>query len=102
MPNFEKKITILVTGSAGFIGFHTALALLKKNVSVIGVDNLNNYYDPKLKLDRNKILKKFDNYQFYKGDLKNLNFVKKILAENPKISKVCHLAAQAGVRYSIT
>ena len=102
MPNFEKNTSILVTGSAGFIGFHTALALLEKNISVIGVDNLNNYYDPKLKLDRNKILKKFDNYQFYKGDLKNLDFVKKIFDENPKINKVCHLAAQAGVRYSIT
>lgn len=100
--NFKSNTTILVTGSAGFIGFHTSLALLEKNISVIGVDNLNDYYDVNLKKARNNILKKYTNYKFYKGDLKNLDFVKKILDENPKINKVCHLAAQAGVRYSIT
>jgi UDP-glucuronate 4-epimerase len=100
--NFKPNTTILVTGSAGFIGFHTSLALLEKNISVIGVDNLNDYYDVNLKKARNNILKKYTNYKFYKGDLKNLDFVKKIFDENPKINKICHLAAQAGVRYSIT
>lgn len=98
---FKKNTTILVTGSAGFIGFHVAKKLLEMNVNVIGLDSLSDYYDVNIKKDRNKILKKFNNYKFYKGDLKNLTFVKKVLDEN-KINKVCHLAAQAGVRYSLT
>jgi UDP-glucuronate 4-epimerase len=93
--------TILVTGSAGFIGFHTTKALLEQGAKVIGLDNLNNYYDPSLKEARNEILKKYENYKFYKGDLENLDFIKKIFADN-QIDKICHLAAQAGVRYSIT
>jgi len=99
--NFPKDTTILVTGSAGFIGFHVAKKLLDIGVNVIGIDNLNDYYDVQLKKDRNKILKEFDNYKFYKGDLKDLDFVKKVLNEN-KIDKVCHLAAQAGVRHSLS
>lgn len=95
-----KNKTILVTGSAGFIGFHTTKKLLENNNTIIGIDNLNNYYDPKLKLDRNIILKKYKNYIFYKGDICDLNFIKKIFAKH-KIDKVCHLAAQAGVRYSL-
>jgi len=98
--NFKKNTTILVTGSAGFIGFHVAKKLLDLNINVIGLDNLSNYYDVKLKEDRNSILKKYPNYKFYKGDLVNIDFVKKVLDEN-KIDKVCHLAAQAGVRYSL-
>lgn len=96
-----KNKTILITGSAGFIGFHTAKILLANNNTIIGIDNLNNYYDQKLKLDRNKILKKHKNYIFYKGDICNLSFVKKVFQKH-KIDKVCHLAAQAGVRYSLT
>lgn len=102
----RPNTTILITGSAGFIGFHLAKTLLSQGVKIIGIDNLNNYYDPQIKKDRNKILKQFDNYKFYKGDLANLNFVKKVLDENTSaglsIDKVCHLAAQAGVRYSLT
>ncbi|MBT4516386.1 MAG: NAD-dependent epimerase/dehydratase family protein [Candidatus Komeilibacteria bacterium] len=100
--NFKPNTTILVTGSAGFIGFHVTKKLLETNVNIIGLDNLNDYYDVNLKKSRNKILKEFDNYKFYKGDLKDLNFVKKVLDENPSIDKICHLAAQAGVRYSLT
>lgn len=96
-----KKQTILITGSAGFIGFHTSQQLLKQKIKVIGLDNFNNYYNISLKKDRNKILEKYNNFKLYKGDLKNLSFVKKIFKEN-KIDKVCHLAAQAGVRYSLT
>lgn len=99
MNNLYNK-TILVTGSAGFIGFHTSKKLLEMGNTVIGIDNLNNYYDPKLKEARNAILKKFDNYKFYKGNLEDLDFIKKIFKEN-KIDKVCNLAAQAGVRYSL-
>ena len=64
---------ILITGSAGFIGFHLSLKLLQKGNTVIGVDNLNNYYDVSLKKNRNKILKKYKKYIFYKLDLKNKN-----------------------------
>lgn len=65
-----KKI-ILVTGSAGFIGYHTSLKLLKLGYSVIGIDNLNNYYDPKLKIDRNRILKENPEYIFELCELSN-------------------------------
>ena len=64
------KKNILVTGSAGFIGFHICEILLKKNYNVLGVDNLNNYYDVNLKKNRNFILKKYPNFKFFKLDLK--------------------------------
>ena len=101
MIKLNKNLTILITGSAGFIGFHTSKLLLEQGLTIIGLDNLNNYYDPKLKKHRNKILKKYPNYKFYKGNLEDLNFIKKIFKEN-SINKICHLAAQAGVRYSLT
>ncbi len=101
MITLNKNLTILVTGSAGFIGFHTSQALLKQGLTIIGLDNLNDYYDPQLKENRNKILKEYSNYKFYQGDLEDLDFIKTIFKEN-KIDKVCHLAAQAGVRYSLT
>ena len=101
MITLNKNLTILVTGSAGFIGFHTSQALLKQGLTIIGLDNLNDYYDPQLKENRNKILKECSNYKFYQGDLEDLDFIKTIFKEN-KIDKVCHLAAQAGVRYSLT
>ena len=97
----NKKKVILVTGSAGFIGFHTAWRLLKAGNKVIGLDNFNDYYDPSLKEDRNKLLEKESDYKLYRGDLADLNLIKQVFAEN-KIDKVCHLAAQAGVRYSLT
>lgn len=90
----------LVTGSAGFIGFHVAKKLLEAGSGVIGVDNFNEYYDPSLKEARNKQLEGFSNYTLYRGDISDLDFVKKIFDEN-KINTVCHLAAQAGVRYSL-
>ena len=89
--------TILLTGAAGFIGFHTAKAMLEKGDKVIGIDNLNDYYDPKLKLSRLKILKKYKNFKFYKKDIKTPLEI----PEKNKINAICHLAAQAGVRYSI-
>ena len=92
---------ILVTGCAGFIGFHLCVSLLKnKKNSIYGIDNLNNYYDVNLKKDRLSILKKKKNFIFYKLNLEN----KKKLLLNFKLIKydyVIHLAAQAGVRYSI-
>ena len=95
-----NKKTLVITGSAGFIGFHLSLKLLKKGYQVIGIDNLNNYYDVKLKKDRNKILKEYKNYIFKKIDIKNLKELNRIFKKK-KIYCVIHLAAQAGVRYSL-
>lgn len=91
--------TILVTGAAGFIGSATCEALLKKGVSVVGVDNFNDYYDVKLKRDRVKNLK--DKCRIYECDIADLKALEKIFSRN-KVDQVCHLAAQAGVRYSLT
>ena len=91
---------IFITGSSGFVGFHLAKELLEKGYSVYGYDSINNYYDIKLKKERNKILKKFKKYKFTKGNLENYNQLSKIVSKfKPKI--IIHLAAQAGVRYSI-
>lgn len=92
---------ILITGSAGFIGFHLAEKFLQDNKKVIGIDNINNYYDIKLKKNRLKILSKYKNFRFYKKDLTQVNSIEKIFKTN-KIDYVVHLAAQAGVRYSVT
>tara|TARA_B100000787_G_scaffold169367_1_gene160370 strand:+ start:1685 stop:2653 length:969 start_codon:yes stop_codon:yes gene_type:complete len=92
-------MNVLVTGCAGFIGFHLTLKLLNK-YNVFGVDNLNDYYDPTIKNDRLSKLKKEKNFRFYKLDISNLNSLKKIIYKN-KIKYIVHLAAQAGVRYSI-
>jgi len=96
----NNKKTILVTGSAGFIGFHTTKKLLEAGNIVIGADNFNDYYDPSLKEARNTILEAFEGYKLYRGDLSDESLVEQIFNEN-KIDKICHLAAQAGVRYSL-
>ena len=90
---------ILVTGSAGFIGFHVTKALLERGDNVVGIDNLNAYYSVKLKEDRNKILGEFPNYTFYKLDLAARDELWSVL-DDDKPTVICHLAAQAGVRYS--
>ena len=92
---------ILITGSSGFIGFHLAKRLLKsKNINIIGLDNMNNYYDLSLKQDRLKILKKNKNFIFYKVDLQNSKKLEYIFQKH-KFHTVVNLAAQAGVRNSI-
>ncbi len=91
---------ILVTGAAGFVGFHFAKQLLADGHSVVGFDNLNGYYDVTLKEARLSILKNQQNFRFYKGDLANTQDVQQVFdAAIPDI--VVHLGAQAGVRYSL-
>ena len=92
---------VLITGCAGFIGFHLSEKLLKnKNFKIVGVDNLNSYYSVKLKKLRLNILKKNKKFKLFKIDISNYNKLKKIFNEN-KFDIVINLAAQAGVRYSI-
>lgn len=94
------KYKILITGCAGFIGYHLAKSLLNKENSVIGIDNLNNYYDVQLKENRLEQLKVFNNFRFVKADIADEKAVNLLFAEN-KFDIVVNLAAQAGVRYSI-
>ena len=94
-------MTILITGAAGFIGSHIVLRMLSKNYDVIGIDNLNDYYSVNLKKYRLKKLKIFKNFTFIKTDLSK-NFDLEDILKKKKLSVICHLAAQAGVRYSIT
>ena len=94
------KDNILITGCAGFIGFHVAKYFCKKGFNVIGVDNLNSYYSQSLKKTRLDILKKNNNFVFIKNDILDLKFLEKVFNDN-KIKFVLHFAAQAGVRYSI-
>lgn len=94
----HKKI--LITGSAGFIGFHLSSLLLDKGYQLIGIDNMNDYYDVKLKEDRLDILKQYDNFTFHKIDLKDKEKIDDLFAKY-KFDYVVNLAAQAGVRYSI-
>ena len=92
---------ILITGCAGFIGFHTCNKLLSKNIKVLGIDSLDNYYPKSHKYRRLKILKKSKNFKFIKIDLKKFDQLKKKL-KNFKFYNVIHLAAQPGVRISIS
>ena len=83
---------ILITGAAGFIGFHLAKELCEQNYHIIGIDNLNDYYNQNLKKHRLSILNRYQNFSFYKSDLKELN------ALNEDFDLAIHLAAQPGVR----
>ena len=93
-------MSTLITGAAGFIGFSLSRSL-SKNIRIIGVDNLNAYYDLNLKKERLKILKKNKKFTFIKEDILNEKKLDYIFNKY-RIKKVIHLAAQAGVRYSIT
>jgi UDP-glucuronate 4-epimerase len=93
-------LKILVTGTAGFIGFHLAQKLCENNWDVVGVDNLNDYYEVSLKKDRLKLLQPNKNFKFYKLDLAKKEIIKKLFNEE-KFDYVVNLAAQAGVRYSL-
>ena len=91
---------ILVTGSAGFIGFHLSKSLLEDGYEVLGIDNLNDYYDPKLKHARLDRLNSYNNFKFDKIDIVNREALTKTFTDC-KPNKVVNFAAQAGVRYSI-
>jgi UDP-glucuronate 4-epimerase len=91
---------VLVTGAAGFIGFHVAQRLLESGRNVVGLDNLNSYYDPKLKEARRGQLAKFDRFSFVKLDLADRVGMSALFAEH-RFAHVVHLAAQAGVRHSL-
>ncbi|MBD5454974.1 MAG: NAD-dependent epimerase [Lachnospiraceae bacterium] len=100
MRSVDKTKRYLVTGGAGFIGFYLSKALLEKGADVIGIDNMNDYYEVSLKEDRLAILQEFENYHFIKGDISDKETVFSIFREyKPHIA--VNLAAQAGVRYSI-
>ena len=91
---------ILVTGAAGFIGFHLSKKLADQGCQVIGIDNINDYYDPALKRSRLEILNEYSNFIFHKIDIKDKDSLDKIF-EMYRPTHVINLAAQAGVRYSI-
>jgi len=97
-PKNEK---ILVTGSAGFIGFHLCRRLLSEGKTVVGLDNLNDYYDVNLKHARLEILKKQDRFSFFKGDLSEAEEMASLF-KGERFDVAVNLAAQAGVRYSIS
>ena len=94
------KTKLFITGSSGFIGFHVAKRYLDKGFKVYGFDSMNNYYDVKLKRSRLNILKKYKNFLFTKGNLENQKKLNSSINKF-KPSIIIHLAAQAGVRYSI-
>ena len=95
-------MTVLLTGAAGFIGFHTVLALLAAGERVIGADNVNDYYDISLKEARlDKLANSEGEYTFYRVDVADARAIDDLVAAHPNITHVVHLAAQAGVRYSL-
>jgi UDP-glucuronate 4-epimerase len=92
---------ILVTGAAGFIGMHVARLLLERGDEVVGIDNLNDYYDPRLKAARLEHLAPFANFRFVRMDVADTAAITELFAAE-RFQRVIHLAAQAGVRYSLT
>jgi UDP-glucuronate 4-epimerase len=93
-------MTILVTGAAGFIGHGTARALLERGEAVLGIDNLNDYYDVRLKEARVADLRGHNRFRFERADVADAEAIGRLFAANPDIAQIVHLAAQAGVRYS--
>lgn len=95
-----KLHPFLVTGSAGFIGYHVSRYLLAQEARVIGLDNYNDYYSPRLKRDRDQQLRQFPQFTSITADLTDLAALERIFQEHQP-RKICHMAAQAGVRYSL-
>jgi UDP-glucuronate 4-epimerase len=94
-------MSVIVTGAAGFIGYHVAAALLARGEHVIGVDNLNTYYDPALKAARLSRLEHADRFVFHRLDVADRDGMFALVDAAPDVDRVVHLAAQAGVRYSL-
>jgi UDP-glucuronate 4-epimerase len=94
-------MSILLTGAAGFIGFHTAKALLARGDRVLGIDNLNEYYDVRLKEARLAELRRFTNFSFVKLDVADRDGIFAMVERHKNLRSIIHLAAQAGVRYSL-
>jgi UDP-glucuronate 4-epimerase len=94
-------VTIIVTGAAGFIGYHVAEALMARGETVIGLDNLNPYYDVRLKEARLDRLRAKPNFSFYQVDISDRHAVAPVFESHKAISEIVHLAAQAGVRHSL-
>jgi len=94
-------MAVLLTGGAGFIGYHTAEALLERGERVVAVDNLNDYYDVSLKQARLARLERHDGFSFHRIDIADRTAMETLAAANPDIDGIVHLAAQAGVRYSL-
>lgn len=94
-------MTVLVTGVAGFIGFHVARALLGRGERVVGIDNINDYYEVSLKENRLAALGVFDDFRFVKMDVSDKDALVHMVGMDSAITKIVHLAAQAGVRYSL-
>lgn len=97
---FQGKV--LVTGAAGFIGFHLCAELSRRGCGVVGVDNINDYYYPGLKEARLRELAVFPNFTFHRVDLRDREALEGVFRQHGDIALVCNLAAQAGVRYSLT
>src|ERR1700693_3289732 len=93
-------MTTLVTGAAGFIGYHVAERLLDQGEQVVGIDNLNPYYDPRLKRSRLRLLQRHPHFEFVELDIAARSSTEALFARE-SFDRVIHLAAQAGVRYSI-
>jgi UDP-glucuronate 4-epimerase len=94
-------MTYVVTGAAGFIGFHTCLRLLARGEEVVGLDDLNDYYDPALKEARLAILGDRAGFTFHRVDIADREAMAGVAVRHPNITRIIHLAAQAGVRYSL-
>ncbi|MEE2760430.1 MAG: SDR family NAD(P)-dependent oxidoreductase, partial [Pseudomonadota bacterium] len=94
-------MSVLVTGAAGFIGFYTAAALIERGEMVVGLDNLNEYYDVGLKRARLAKLNEHSNFVFYQANVENREAVDGIIEAHQDVDRIVHLAAQVGVRYSL-
>src|SRR3954466_14238002 len=94
-------MSVLVTGAAGFIGFHVSRALLARGDAVVAIDNLNDYYDVALKRARLAQLEGQDGFVFHRADIADRTAIAAMVERHREIDRVVHLAAQAGVRYSL-